>query len=236
MMHFAAKVENCKITPVILRQVTTRTLRKGTILSEHQDYVTLLRVYRVYDEVEDQLSSHVQCYSPKLLEEHMAKAGNDQKSTRSVLRVAVETFLTAEHGLALTRQEDPQTYHIGARIAIVFGRAVTNVLQNMRNIEPDFNLWYESHLAKLDETDIARHFYDLRSEILKQGTMGPLYKRAMFAETPDEIYEVLMLSRHQDYVPLLLPYLTYLRSMIEEAYKKFLGERSPLKSSLTSLV
>lgn len=166
----------------------------------------------------------------------MAKNEDNRKSTRSVLRVAVETFLTAEHGLVLTRHEDPQTYHIGARIAIVFGRAVTNVLQNLRGVEADFEAWYEPHQLKLKVTDFAQYFYELRSEILKQGTMGPLYKRAMFAETPDETYEVLLLSRYQDYVPLLLPYLSYLRSMIEEAHQKFLGEKSPLKSSLTGLV
>jgi hypothetical protein len=54
----------------------------------------------------------------------------------------------------------------------VFGRALTNVLQNLRSSESDFDAWYEPHQKKLAADPTMKFFYELRSRILKRGETG----------------------------------------------------------------
>jgi len=60
-----------------------------------------------------------------------------RRTTTDIIRSAEETLKTAEQGLEDLIKGPPQRKLSGLRNLIV-GRAVTNILQNLRSIEPDF--------------------------------------------------------------------------------------------------
>lgn len=55
------------------------------------------------------------------------------------------------------------------RNAVVFGRAVTNVLENLRGKVLDFDAWYKPHSSRLGQDACFGRLYKMRSEILKEG-------------------------------------------------------------------
>ena len=61
----------------------------------------------------------------------------------------------------------------GLRNLVVFGRAVTNVLQNLKSVvgEGVFDKWYGPIQEDMKQDEVLRFFYVMRSEILKEGTL-----------------------------------------------------------------
>jgi hypothetical protein len=55
---------------------------------------------------------------------------------------------------------------------VVMGRAVTNVLQNLRSKVQDFDVWYQPWQEEMAQDPLLRYLYKLRSEILKKGQEG----------------------------------------------------------------
>jgi hypothetical protein len=55
---------------------------------------------------------------------------------------------------------------------VVMGRAVTNVLQNLRSKVQDFDVWYQPWQEEMAQDPLLRYLYKLRSEILKEGREG----------------------------------------------------------------
>jgi hypothetical protein len=96
-----------------------------------------------------------------------------ERTVTSVLSDAVATLQTAELGLADLTGVDPRRRMSGLRNVAVFGRAVTNVLQNLRSVvgAQVFNEWYAPLQEKMREDELLRYFYKLRSEVLKEGTL-----------------------------------------------------------------
>ena len=64
------------------------------------------------------------------------------KTTKKVLAHVADTLATAKLGLQDVLSGGPDRRLGGLRNLIVFGRAVTNVLQNLRSTEPAFEAWY----------------------------------------------------------------------------------------------
>ncbi len=93
------------------------------------------------------------------------------KTTAQVLQSSRDTLATAELGLSDIIQGGPERRLAGLRNLVVFGRAVTNVLQNLRSIEPEFDDWYSRYVIEMREDPLLRYFYQVRSEILKEGTL-----------------------------------------------------------------
>ena len=61
----------------------------------------------------------------------------------------------------------------GLRNVIVWGRAVTNVLQHLRTLEREsFGSWYEPWRKGLEDNPEFRYLYELRSQTLKEGQLG----------------------------------------------------------------
>ena len=58
---------------------------------------------------------------------------------------------------------------------IVFGRSLTNILQQLRNIEPNFETWYLKYVDEMQNDPLMEFFYKLRSEILKEGVLKTGY-------------------------------------------------------------
>ena len=93
------------------------------------------------------------------------------EKTSQTLRHCEETLATARFGL-----EDlkgfPNRKLAGFRNLVVFGRAVTNVLQNLRSSEPRFDEWYSPFKEEMKQDPLMKYFYKLRSEILKEGALN----------------------------------------------------------------
>lgn len=92
--------------------------------------------------------------------------------TIDILKRAEDTLDTAKLGLRLLTGATPADRFPGLRNVVVFGRAVTNVLQNLRSIEPGFDEWYEHRKEEMKTDALMRYFYLLRSEILKNGLLN----------------------------------------------------------------
>lgn len=95
-------------------------------------------------------------------------------SLASVLREAQTTLETAELGLEDFLQGNRPARRIaGLRNAIVFGRAVTNVLQNIKTFERDnFDQWYAPHQREMRENVDFKYLVELRNQVLKEGVLG----------------------------------------------------------------
>lgn len=114
-----------------------------------------------------------------------------QKSVESIIKYAEEILKTAEFGLNDLINAHPERKLAGLRNLVVFGRAVTNVLQNLRSIEPEFDEWYEKYVKEMKEDPLMRYFYKLRSQILKEGVLKTIptahVKKLDFPDDMDKI-------------------------------------------------
>jgi hypothetical protein len=61
----------------------------------------------------------------------------------------------------------------GLRNLIVFGRAVTNALQDLRSVvgKETFDEWYSERQQEMREDELMRYFDARRNEILKEGSL-----------------------------------------------------------------
>ena len=95
-----------------------------------------------------------------------------KRTTQTILREAEDTLFTAQLGLELVKGKEPKARIAGLRNLVVFGRAVTNVLQNLRSTVGDsFDQWYQPKVEEMANDQVLKYFYKLRSQILKQGTV-----------------------------------------------------------------
>lgn len=92
-------------------------------------------------------------------------------TTQDILKGLQETMDTAEYGYDIFVNGKPPEKNIGLRNLVVFGRAVTNVLQKLRSLEPEFDIWYEKYKKEMEKDPLMKYFYNLRSEILKEGQL-----------------------------------------------------------------
>ena len=94
-----------------------------------------------------------------------------QRTTADILRAAQETLATAEQGLQDLTKGPTERKLAGLRNLVVFGRAVTNVLQNLRSTEAKFDEWYQTYRQQMECDALMSFFYNLRSQILKEGLL-----------------------------------------------------------------
>jgi hypothetical protein len=94
-----------------------------------------------------------------------------QKAKTEILKRVEETLQAAIIGLEDLIKGPPERKVAGLRNLIVFGRAVTNVLQNLRSAESTFDEWYEKYKVEMKSDPLMRYFYKLRTEILKEGKL-----------------------------------------------------------------
>jgi len=94
-----------------------------------------------------------------------------RRTTIHIVKDVQETLKTAENGLEDLVNGPRNRKLSGLRNLVVFGRAVTNVLQGLRSTEPEFDTWYEKYVKEMDSDPLLKYFYDLRSLILKKGIL-----------------------------------------------------------------
>ena len=93
-----------------------------------------------------------------------------QKKTNEILKRCDETLAVAGFGLEDIRSS-PERRLAGLRNLVVFGRAVTNGLQNLRSTEANFDDWYSPFQKEMENDPLMKYFYRLRTEILKEGNI-----------------------------------------------------------------
>lgn len=94
------------------------------------------------------------------------------KTTTEVFARTLELLQTAELALnTLTEQADPRHRRPFFLNIIVFGRSVTTVLQNLRDIETGFDEWYQPYVNQITSDPQTRYLYELQTRILKLGEM-----------------------------------------------------------------
>lgn len=93
------------------------------------------------------------------------------RKVRKIMKNVDDTLETAEFGLRLVLNKDPRFKLPGLRNVVVFGRAVTNTLQNLRSVRRDFDKWYQKYVEEMRKDPLMKYFYNLRSEILKEGSL-----------------------------------------------------------------
>src|SRR5437016_5325111 len=94
------------------------------------------------------------------------------RAAGDIVRAAEEMLATAKRGLTDLNGIEPERKFVGLQNLAVFGRAVTNVLQNLRAIDRErFDRWYEPYRKQMQDDELMRFFYELRTEILKRGNL-----------------------------------------------------------------
>ena len=114
-------------------------------------------------------------------------------SAEEILSNAAETLSVARLGLADFLGPDPSRRLAGFKNAVVFGRAVTNVLEHLRGKVPAFDDWYKPRSAALGQDEGFAKLYKLRSQILKEGSGAPSVSSAIEHLNPGE-FALLMKS------------------------------------------
>jgi len=113
---------------------------------------------------------------------------DSHRTTDDIIKSAEETFETAKQGLEELIKGPPERKLSGLKNLIVFGRAITNILQNLRSTESDFDNWYERYKEEMRNDPLMKYFYELRSKILKEGLLETLtrtYIRKL--RTPEDL-------------------------------------------------
>ncbi|MFT5581543.1 MAG: hypothetical protein ACI9G9_000794 [Psychromonas sp.] len=94
------------------------------------------------------------------------------KTTESVLNNLTQTLKNAKFGLDDLQNGPTERKSAGLTNLTVWGRAVTNVLQNLKSIESGFTEWYLIHQTVMTEDPLMKYFYKRRSIHLKQGDLN----------------------------------------------------------------
>ncbi len=89
------------------------------------------------------------------------------QSAEQIFRVAHEHLESARFGLEDMRSR-PQRLQSGLRNAVVFARAVSFALQNLRGVVPDFDVWYTPQQEAMRSEPLMKYFSDLRTAIEKK--------------------------------------------------------------------
>jgi hypothetical protein len=91
------------------------------------------------------------------------------RSAESIIAEAEDLLRTAQFG-----REDmntrPGRARSGLRNAVVFGRNATWALQNLRNVIPEFDEWYNAKQEEMKADPLMRYFRDLRTTIEKKAS------------------------------------------------------------------
>jgi hypothetical protein len=98
------------------------------------------------------------------------------RTTLDIIRSAEDTLKTAIQGLEDLVKGPQERKLSGLRNLVVFGRAVTNIIQNLRSTEQDFETWYKKYQEEMKSDPLLKYFYELRSKILKEGVLKTLTK------------------------------------------------------------
>ena len=94
---------------------------------------------------------------------------NPRRTSEQIIHDTEQAWKTAKFGLDDFLKQVPPRSISGLMNIAVFGRAVTNVLQNLRSTEPTFDEWYPKYRKEMESDELMKYFYNWRTDILKKG-------------------------------------------------------------------
>ena len=93
------------------------------------------------------------------------------KTVDNILVQLNETLQSAKFGLNDVLDGPVERKASGLKNLTVWGRAVTNVIQNLKNITDGFDEWYAPIQDEMRNDELLRFFYERRSLHLKEGAV-----------------------------------------------------------------
>ena len=111
------------------------------------------------------------------------------KSTANIMNNLESTLAMAKNGLDDILKGKKETIHVGLLNLTVWGRAVTNVLQNLRGTEENFDVWYNPYQNEMMGDELMKYFYKRRSEYLKKGEQGLITSLSNMNFNSSEIFQ-----------------------------------------------
>ena len=82
---------------------------------------------------------------------------NIENRVSQVFQDTDQMLYTANIGLQLMAEDNSKTVGAGLRIAVVFGRHVTNGLQRLRSLIPEFNDWYAHYVNEMKNDELMKY-------------------------------------------------------------------------------
>lgn len=101
----------------------------------------------------------------------MIEIENNSNKIAEVMKRTDDILATAKLGLADLLSHDRSRRLTGLQNALVFGRSVTLVLQNLSSAATGFEEWYAPEQAAMKADPAMRYLVEVRNEILKQGKL-----------------------------------------------------------------
>jgi len=153
----------------------------------------------------------------------------------------------AQQGLRDMEESDHDRILLGFFSVVVFGRAVTNALQNLRTFDKAaFDQWYGPWQQEMRDDPLLRWFYELRSDILKGiaplvgivlGSAGRDALRpgavTVSDRPPPNVHRGQSIEA-REMLPLSRLYIAYLEEMVEsgavviwEVYDRYAASKEP---------
>lgn len=92
-----------------------------------------------------------------------------EDSTPAILQRCRQTLRLARMGAQAVESGSAEEVDAGLCNVMVWGRAVTNVLQNLRSTEQSYDEWYKPIVDEMRADPLLRFCYEWRTPILKEG-------------------------------------------------------------------
>jgi hypothetical protein len=86
---------------------------------------------------------------------------------------------------------EPNAKRMALGNCLVWGRAITNVIQNARSVWSGFEEWYARHAQVLKDDQRFRAFYQMRTEVLKRGHTAAR-AAALVWDEKNELFDALL--------------------------------------------
>jgi hypothetical protein len=115
------------------------------------------------------------------------------RTASHVINEAEELLQTARFGLE-DMQTRPARAKSGLRNVIVFGRAVTFALQNLRSVVPDFDAWYAPHQQAMRADPVMSYFSELRTKIKSRRSVYRLRTDWLSTRLTIRVFSAFILS------------------------------------------
>jgi hypothetical protein len=111
----------------------------------------------------------------------------DPDVIKSIISRCRDALFTARLGIRFLESNDQPTRNAGISNIIVFGRPVTNIMQNLRSKVIGFDIWHQPYVQSMKNDPVTNFFYKSRSEILKEGKVTPLASGITINGNPYEL-------------------------------------------------
>lgn len=120
----------------------------------------------------------------------MTEVGGNQNEIDGIIENAENMLRMAYRGYNQYKGAEGETKMVGLRNAVVFGRSVTFVLQQLRGeVGDEFDEWYDERVEVLKEDDVLSYMNDLRNQILKEGDTDLVNYASMENFNPAQLQE-----------------------------------------------